>query len=238
MNRLYPVDIMVYEHIKFFTEKGELKCCCQSNSKIGDEIGRHKTNISRSISKLKNLGYIKIEDDNGRKLSTTDKQISVKYSKTPIDNLAMADDNLAMLVDILATPVDNLAMDRLIISLRGVDNLAKHNIEFKLRYLNSHLKEENIKENFDFGLFEKVMNDWLDYKKDRKEKYQSDKSVIACFNKLKKMSNDNPNVAQDIVNQSIANNWAGLFELKKQNNKKTQGSYNNYSGTYGEDIPL
>ena len=99
-------------------------------------------------------------------------------------------------------------------------------------------KTETIKEKFDFGSFEKVMNDWLDYKKDRKEKYQSDKSVIACFNKLKKMSNDNPKIAQDIVNQSIANNWAGLFELKKQNNKKTQGSYNNYSGTYREDIPL
>lgn len=97
---------------------------------------------------------------------------------------------------------------------------------------------DNINKKFDFGLFEKVMNDWLDYKKDRKEKYQSDKSIIACFNKLKKMSNDNPDVAREIIDDSIARNYAGFFELKKQNNKKTQGSYNNYSGTYGEDIPL
>ena len=141
MNKLYPVDIMVYNHIKFFTEKGELKCCCQSNDKISQEVGRHKTNISRSISKLNKLGYINIDNSNGRKLSSNDKIMSIKYENN-VDNLAMGCDKIAMLIDILAMPFDKIAMDKLIKSLRGVDNLAKHNIDIKLRLLNLELNRK------------------------------------------------------------------------------------------------
>ena len=58
---------------------------------------------------------------------------------------------------------------------------------------------------------------WLEYKKDRRENYKSEKSLKACYNKLVKLSKGNPAVASQIVDESIANNWAGFFELK--NNK-------------------
>lgn len=130
-DKLYPIDVFIYNHIKFFTEKGEGHCF-QTNERIAQEINRHKVNVSRSISKLHRMGYISIDKSNGRMLSTI-KDLPVKA----VDNLAKDDDKIAMLVDILAMDFDNLAMDKLIISLRGVDNLAKHNIEFKLRYLNN-----------------------------------------------------------------------------------------------------
>ena len=38
-------------------------------------------------------------------------------------------------------------------------------------------------------------------------------------NKLISMSNNNPDNAKKIVEQSMINNWAGLFELKQNNNK-------------------
>ncbi|MHC8418191.1 hypothetical protein SD317_22915, partial [Bacteroides hominis] len=50
---------------------------------------------------------------------------------------------------------------------------------------------------------------WLEYKKERREKYKSDRSVKACYDKLVKLSGNDANVANEIVNQSIANNWAG-----------------------------
>ena len=55
---------------------------------------------------------------------------------------------------------------------------------------------------------------WLEYKKDRRQNYKSEKSLKACYNKLVKLSKNDPVIAEQIVNESIANNWSGLFELK------------------------
>ena len=59
---------------------------------------------------------------------------------------------------------------------------------------------------------------WLDYKYERKERYKSERSVKMCYDKLVKLSDSNPSIAAEVVNQSIANNWAGLFALKNENN--------------------
>lgn len=62
--------------------------------------------------------------------------------------------------------------------------------------------------------FDKVVLDWFDYKKERRESYKSEKSKTTFINKLKKLSGDNAETARLIVDESIANNWAGIFELK------------------------
>ncbi len=78
------------------------------------------------------------------------------------------------------------------------------------------ITEKEIKNDFVEKEFEDVFNDWLEYKKDRKESYKTQKSLKACYNNLKKLSGNSPSVAMLIVEQSIANNYAGLFELKQQ----------------------
>ncbi|WP_321027832.1 helix-turn-helix domain-containing protein [Bacteroides sp.] len=68
---------------------------------------------------------------------------------------------------------------------------------------------------------------WLEYKKDRRENYKSEKSLKACYNKLVKLSKGDPMIASQIINEAIANNWAGFFELKNKNeygNKKQTDS--------------
>lgn len=72
---------------------------------------------------------------------------------------------------------------------------------------------------FDFisSEFLETFSLWLEYKKDKGQGYKSEKSLKACYNKLVKLSKGDPAIAEQIVNESIANNWAGLFELK--NNK-------------------
>lgn len=59
-----------------------------------------------------------------------------------------------------------------------------------------------------------AMDKWLAYKKEKKQKYTAI-GLKQCFEKLKEMSNDNPIVAMKIVDESISNNWSGLFPLKK-----------------------
>lgn len=59
-----------------------------------------------------------------------------------------------------------------------------------------------------------VVTKWLDYKKERKNPYNTQRGVESLYKKLCAMSGENPRLADAIVEQSIANNWQGLFELK------------------------
>lgn len=64
-----------------------------------------------------------------------------------------------------------------------------------------------------------VFRTWLMYKRDTfKETYKTQQSLQAAYNRLKKLSGNNPAMAREIVEQSMANNWKGLFDLKTINN--------------------
>lgn len=65
---------------------------------------------------------------------------------------------------------------------------------------------------------------WMDYKKARKESYKTEASQIAFYKKLTKLSNNNPLLAGEIVEQSMANNWAGIFEIKTSNQQPQQNA--------------
>ena len=62
--------------------------------------------------------------------------------------------------------------------------------------------------------FDLLLVDWFQYKKDKRQSYKSDKSKLACKNKLINLSNNNTKLAAQIIEQSMANNWDGLFDLK------------------------
>jgi hypothetical protein len=112
----------------------------------------------------------------------------------------------------------------------GYTNMAKLN-KTKLNNNTPISPKGEIKKNeYDFiePEFLNAFNIWMDYKKCRKEKYKSLESEIAFYNKLKKLSGENYNIAQDIVMQSLANNYAGIFELK-QNNNQSNGTKINQS---------
>src|SRR5574343_458826 len=59
-------------------------------------------------------------------------------------------------------------------------------------------------------LFEK----WYEYKKQRRESYKSDMSKKVFEENLKNLSGNDILTAEKIIKQSMANNWAGIFELK------------------------
>ena len=57
---------------------------------------------------------------------------------------------------------------------------------------------------------------WLDYKRTRKESYRSEVGAKKCLTLLRNLSAGNAEVAQRIIDQSMANNWAGLFVLREE----------------------
>lgn len=67
--------------------------------------------------------------------------------------------------------------------------------------------------------FKLVVDKWLSYKKSKRQSYANDESIKAMFNNLYKMSGGDPKTAELIIEQSMGNNWDGLFELKQRNHQ-------------------
>jgi len=64
---------------------------------------------------------------------------------------------------------------------------------------------------------------WTSYKKDEfKQSYKKTETEQIAFNNLVKLSKGNENLAREIIEQSIANQWKGLFELKNKGSSPNQ----------------
>lgn len=59
-----------------------------------------------------------------------------------------------------------------------------------------------------------LIGQWLAYKSSRRQSYKSQASVDILFKKLQNLSCGDLGKARMIVEQSIGNNWSGLFPLK------------------------
>lgn len=65
--------------------------------------------------------------------------------------------------------------------------------------------------------FGSVVLEWLEYKKERRDKKYGQKGFNKFYADLVKFSNNDPNIAREVIEQSLRNNWAGIFPLKQQN---------------------
>lgn len=72
---------------------------------------------------------------------------------------------------------------------------------------------------------------WFDYKKQIKDSYKTTIGKEKCYKNLVELSKNNPDIAKKIVDQSIANNWKGLFELK-QNTQTSQPKFNRFNSPF------
>lgn len=70
------------------------------------------------------------------------------------------------------------------------------------------------------GDFANYVGQWLEYKKTRKESYKSEKSIMIFCEKLSKLSKGQISNTKEIIETSMANNWAGIFELKANQEQK------------------
>lgn len=73
-----------------------------------------------------------------------------------------------------------------------------------------------------------IVENWVQYKKEKKQTYKPTGFKTFC-KRLIELSGNDPIKAKLIVEQSMANNWAGIFELKQYGT--TQNNYGNYQGT-------
>lgn len=69
--------------------------------------------------------------------------------------------------------------------------------------------------------FRKPFEEWLKYKRSKNQMYKRQCDLELCYKKLKKYSDGNVEKATLIIEQSMTNNWSGLFELKKTSTPST-----------------
>lgn len=80
-----------------------------------------------------------------------------------------------------------------------------------------HMETETITIINEFQLsyeYTNVVSKWLAYKKSRGEKYKTKQSLKILIKHLAEYSNNDPKIADIIVEKSISNNYSGLFELR------------------------
>lgn len=65
---------------------------------------------------------------------------------------------------------------------------------------------------------------WVTYRRQIKKPLKSLMSLDECYKKLERLSGCDVSIAEKIVNQSIAQGWQGLFELKEQRGNKNEGT--------------
>ena len=71
--------------------------------------------------------------------------------------------------------------------------------------------------NFDFVAddFKETFFEWLGHMKGIRRKYRTQDSINKAYKRLLELSNNNASKAKKVVSQAIANNWAGLHEVRE-----------------------
>ena len=94
-------------------------------------------------------------------------------------------------------------------------------------------KVEEIIFPFDSLEFKSMWSNWIEFRRQIKKPYKSDMSLQGALKNLSKYPED---VAIKMIEQSIANQWQGIFELKQQQNngitkkqQQTNGIVNSFA---------
>jgi hypothetical protein len=98
-------------------------------------------------------------------------------------------------------------------------------------FLNTDFVSENYKP---------IFQRWIDFKKSRGETYKNSDSLQTFYKKLLRYSNNDIERAIIIIENSIANNWAGIYEMKEQDFKdeKLKRLKENCNGTTYKDMEV
>jgi hypothetical protein len=197
--RDYPADVRleVYEAIIDYIATGEYAelqpLSAMAFRFIKRELDYNKVKYEETIAKRREAGRL-------GGVARQANQASAKNAKQEVVNQASATDVKQGVANQADNVYDNVNVTN------NVSNT--HNARARKEDVMDFISEE----------YREVFAKWLAYKKERKETYKSKASQKECYDKLVALSGNNPAVAMEIVKQSMANNWAGLFELKQKSN--------------------
>jgi hypothetical protein len=109
---------------------------------------------------------------------------------------------------------------------------------------NLHLNEDKNKDDIEDKIeipfsekFLKIWQNWKEYRnKEFRKKYKSVQSEQASLSHLVKLANGLEETAIEIIAESMANQWQGLFEIKNKTNGSNSKNGKSAGGVTGEQL--
>jgi len=167
--------------------------CFASNEYFSNLFDVDEVTISRKLKKLEKKSYIKIMySRNGYRVEN--REIRLTKMSPPINKNV------------------NGAINK---------NVKYNNTSNNITIINNTSNNKELVFPFDSNEFLETWKLWKDYRKEIKKPIKGIISEQSQLQKLSKISNGDQQTAIEIINQSISNNWQGLFEIKKQKSNST-----------------
>jgi hypothetical protein len=209
--------------------------CIKSKDKIAIWLDLSRATVFNAISALETKGFIE-RTEIGIKpsqfiydLDSCQEEIGI-YIKS--NDVEMISKRVSQLLDgqskIYTTTVQNLDGDSLKIRL-GQSKIYTQDIHLVEQ---EKERKNNTPPSAEIGLdymgLQAPIKTWLDYKKAKGQKYKDEKSLQALIKKLHRISGGNLAMANEIIEDAMASNYAGFYEPKKKFDTP---------GTFAEDAP-
>ena len=189
--RLTLVEKALYAEIDSFT--GNEKTFHKTNETIQNEYGISRPTVSKSIKNLQSLGYIQATFDGRMRHLTVqaDRKIFTGRAK-----------------DFYGQQEKNLRAEGKNSTSTNTSKGTKNNTS----------KKEGVVMPFDSKEFAEAWDVWIAERRERRTKKYTQRGEQAALHKLQNDSQGDEATAIQIIHQSIANGWQGLFPLKNRKN--------------------
>ncbi len=185
-------------HKMSHTEGVQYKNALQSDT----QDGACGTNMHRKVSHTEDLQYKNVPQSVTQTEPLDDEMPGKDVSNS---DLPKTDDECRDLSQPENTPYISIYKERNKKDIGGIRG-KKKNAGFDLSFIGDEV-------------WEALIESWLDYKRSRSENYKSELSVKKFHTMLRNYSRGDPGLARQIIDKSIANNWAGIFELAPDDGK-------------------
>lgn len=211
--------------------------CFATNNYFATLYDVSKQTISKSINSLLEFEYVKIEliyaantkEIKQRKIfiaNALQNEYLLKENNIPIQN---KNDTLLRKNNI---PINENLKDNIINNNNTINNTFNTNTEIKISCVDSKKDLQSLISNKQLDFVEKEFSDpfymFLNYKKNElKFQYKNLDTIKIAYNKLIKLSNNNPEVATEMVEYTIMNSYKGLIEPKGYNGKSNTNNSTN-----------
>jgi hypothetical protein len=183
--------------------------CFASNEYFSNLFDVDEVTISRKLKKLEKKSYIKIMySRNGYRVEN--REIRLTKMSPPINKNVNGSINKNV----------NGSINK---NVNGSinKNVKYNNTSNNITIINNTSNNNELVFPFDSNEFLETWNLWKNYRQEIKKPIKGIISEQSQLQKLSKISKGNQQTAIEIINQSISNNWQGLFEIKKQKSNST-----------------
>ncbi len=128
--------------------------------------------------------------------------------------------NINPYIKVKESKVNNSKEERRPDGLERIDE-TNEDVNSKNNHMASKNSTEDIPLPFQELEFSQKWKEWLQYRKERRLGAYTPTGLKSTFTRLKNLCHGDPKIAIEVIEQSLANNWQGLFELKQNFNGKT-----------------